>query len=107
MRNKFGYTQTQRKVDDYPLEATSENSMFAEEKLPFKKYLVFAFANPRSGDGLAAGFLTEHPARSMAEVWFEDRQQSVTCEIRFFNVIEKQERDNCLKQLEESVKEED
>ncbi len=31
------------------------------EALPFKRYQVFAFANPRSGDGLAAGFLTDFP----------------------------------------------
>jgi hypothetical protein len=60
-----------------------------EEPLPFEKYLIFAFANPRSGDGLAAGFLTDHPGRTVQEVWFEERQQSVTCDLRFFNVIEK------------------
>ena len=77
------------------------------DKLPFKKYLVFAFANPRSGDGLSAGFLTEHPSRTVTEVWFEERQQSVTCDLRFFNVIEQQERESCLKQLEEACKDDD
>lgn len=77
------------------------------EKLPFAKYMIFAFSNPRSGDGLAAGFLTEHASRTVTEVWFEERQQTVTCDLRFFNVIEKQERDNCLKQLEEACKEDD
>jgi hypothetical protein len=56
---------------------------------------------------MAAGFLTEHPSRTVTEVWFEERQQSVTCDLRFFNVIEKQERENCLKQLEEVCKEDD
>ena len=56
---------------------------------------------------MAAGFLTEHPARTVTEVWFEDRQQSVTCDLRFYNVIEKQERDNCLRHLEEAFKEDD
>ena len=44
------------------------------EKLPFKKYLIFAFANPKSGDGLADVFLTEHPTRSVTELKFEERQ---------------------------------
>lgn len=34
------------------------------EKLPFKRYHIFAFANPRSGDGLAARFLTDFPSKN-------------------------------------------
>lgn len=106
MRSK--YPQSQLKPDPQEYQATSENSMIIDDqKFPFKKYLVFAFANPRSGDGLAAGFLTEHPARTVTDVWFEDRQQSVTCDLRFFNVIEKTERENCLKQLEHACSHDD
>jgi hypothetical protein len=95
-------SQTRARQQEYIAEAQSEASTLQDdpsmmEKLPFAKFMIFAFANPRSGDGLAAGFLTEHASRTVTDVWFEERQQSVTCDLRFFNVIEKQERDNCLK----------
>lgn len=96
MRNK--YAQKQAREYETPSEASViQDDGKNMEKLPFRKYLVFAFANPRSGDGLAAGFLTEHPSRSVTQVKFEERNQTVECDLRFFNVIEKQERTNCLK----------
>jgi len=42
------------------------------DKLPFKRYHIFAFANPRSGDGLASRFLTDFPVRNDKELYFAD-----------------------------------
>lgn len=36
-----------------------------EEPLPFKRYHGFAFANPRSGDGLAGVFLNDYPPKNI------------------------------------------
>jgi len=36
-----------------------------EEPLPFKRYHGFAFANPRSGDGLAGRFLNDYPPKNI------------------------------------------
>jgi hypothetical protein len=69
------------------------------EKLPFKKYHVYAFANPRSGDGLAARFLSDFPPSNTREVYIEECKQSAICKMNFYNVLEKQERDKCLKDL--------
>jgi hypothetical protein len=35
------------------------------EELPFKRYHGFAFANPRSGDGLAGRFLNDYPPKNI------------------------------------------
>lgn len=34
------------------------------DKLPYKRYHIFTFANPKSGDGLAGRFLTDYPAKN-------------------------------------------
>lgn len=68
---------------------------------------MFAFANPRSGDGLAAGFLTDFPAKNTKKLWFEEKQQTVECTINFYNVIEKTEREKCLEDLAQSLGEND
>ena len=53
-------------------------------------------ANPRSGDGLAVGFLKDHPPVNSKPVHFEEMNQTVECVMRLYNVLEPQERDACL-----------
>ena len=56
--------------------APSPNNLFQNtlditiDKLPFKRYHVFAFANPRSGDGLAGRFLTDFPQKNQKLLYF-------------------------------------
>lgn len=64
-------------------------------------------ANPRSGDGLASGFLTDHPSRNIIPVYFDELNQTVDCEMRFYNVLEKLEREACLSQIVSSLQEND
>ena len=59
--------------------------------------MIYGFANPRSGDGLASGFLNDFPQVNINKIYLEESGQTVTCEMRFFNVLEKQERDTGLK----------
>ena len=42
------------------------------QKIPYEKYEIFGLANPRSGDGLASGFLTDYPARNIVPVYFDE-----------------------------------
>lgn len=44
------------------------------EKMPFKRYHVFAFANPRSGDGLASRFLTDYPPKNKKQLYFDEKK---------------------------------
>jgi hypothetical protein len=44
------------------------------DKLPFKRYNIFVFANPRSGDGLAERFLTDYPKKNSKQLWFADNK---------------------------------
>ena len=67
--------------------------------------VIFGLANPRSGDGLASGFLTDYPPVNEKTIYLEESRQSVQVEMRFFNVLENTERQNCLRQLETSMKE--
>ena len=77
------------------------------DPLPYARYHVYAFANPRSGDGLAAGFLTDFPHKNVKQLWFEEKQQTVACIIRFYNVTEAQERNKCLSDIEAAMREND
>ena len=77
------------------------------EKLPFKRYHVFAFANPRSGDGLAARFLTDFPPKNSKQLWFADYKQSVECNFNIYNVLEAAERNKCLMDLTAEIIEND
>ena len=67
--------------------------------------VIFGLAKPRSGDGLASGFLTDYPPVNEKTIYLEESRQSVQVEMRFFNVLENTERQNCLRQLEASMKE--
>ena len=49
------------------------------DQLPFKRYHIFTFANPRSGDGLAARFLTDFPAKNHKNIYFAENRQTVEC----------------------------
>ena len=73
------------------------------QKIPYEKYEIFGLANPRSGDGLASGFLTDYPARNIVPVYFDEFNQTIECEVRFYNVIEKIEREACLSQIANSI----
>jgi diacylglycerol kinase family enzyme len=52
--------------------------------------------NPRSGDGLAQGFLTDYPTLNTYE--------ELNCELRIYNVREKQECQKCYEDLEAEIK---
>lgn len=67
--------------------------------LPYKRYHIFALANPRSGDGLAARFLNDYPPKNSKKLYFSDYRQTVECQINFYNVLEKTERNKCLEEL--------
>jgi len=45
------------------------------DKLPYKRYHGFAFANPRSGDGLASRFLNDYPPKNIKQLYFADQKQ--------------------------------
>lgn len=77
------------------------------DKLPYKRYHIFAFANPRSGDGLARSFLTDYPAKNVKQLYFSEQKQSVECQINFYNVLEKLERNKCLEDLCSEIGEND
>lgn len=86
----------------------SQNTLdITVDKLPFKRYHVFAFANPRSGDGLAGRFLTDFPQKNQKLLYFQEQQQTVSCDINFYNVIEKTERLKCLDDLATDLAEND
>ena len=70
-----------------------------------RRYVIFGLANPRSGDGLASGFLTDYPPVNEKTIFLEEQRISVHVELRFFNVLEATERQNCLRQLESLIKE--
>lgn len=59
------------------------------ERLPYKRYHIFAFANPRSGDGLAQRFLADYPSSTERDVYFKEYRQTAECRINFYNVLEK------------------
>ena len=42
-----------------------------------KRYQIFGLANPRSGDGLASGFLTDYPPVNEKAVYFEQMRSTV------------------------------
>ena len=44
------------------------------DKLPYKRYHIFAFANPRSGDGLAGSFLTDYPPKNVKQLYFSEQK---------------------------------
>lgn len=71
---------------------TLEDSVEINEKLPCKRYNIFVFANPRSGGGLAQSFLTDFPARNNKRVYFAEYNQTVDCNMNFYNVLEGTER---------------
>ena len=62
-----------------------------------RRYQIFGLANPRSGDGLASGFLTDYPPVNEKTVYLEQYKQSVHVELRLYNVLEATERQNCLR----------
>ena len=64
-------------------------------------------ANPRSGDGLAVGFLKDHPPVNCKPVHFEEMNQTVECVMRLYNVLEPQEREACLQQMSDSLLDKD
>jgi len=53
-----------------------------------RKFQIFGLANPRSGDGLASGFLTDYPVVNEKHIYLEEISQTVQVELRFFNVLE-------------------
>ena len=71
---------------------TLEDSVEINEKLPYKRYNIFVFANPRSGGGLAKTFLTDFPAKNSRRVYFSEYNQTVDCAMNFYNVLEGTER---------------
>lgn len=54
--------------------------------------MIYGLANPRSGDGLASGFLTDYPPVNEKTIYLEQKRASVHVELRFFNVLEATER---------------
>ena len=70
-----------------------------------RRYTIFGLANPRSGDGLASGFLTDYPPVNEKTIYLDHSRQNIHVQLRFYNVLEASERQNCLRQLEQSLKE--
>ena len=48
---------------------------------------------------MASGFLTDFPQVNINKIHMEESRQTVDCEIRFYNVLEKQERETCLQAM--------
>ena len=67
----------------------------------FRRYQIFGLANPRSGDGLASGFLTDYPHLNEKRIYLEALKETVDVEMRFYNVLEGTERTSCLRRLEQ------
>ena len=85
---------------------------YQEEAMPqqfHKRYLIFGFCNPRSGDGLASGFLTDFPQVNIKDISLDldESKQRVECEMRFYNVLEKQERETCLQLMSSAFMDDD
>ena len=57
-----------------------------------RRYLIYGLANPRSGDGLASGFLTDFPHLNEQTLFIERLKTNVQVELRFYNVLEATER---------------
>lgn len=43
----------------------------------YQKYQIFGLANPRSGDGLASGFLTDYPPVNEKSIYIDKQRGSV------------------------------
>ena len=54
--------------------------------------MIYGLANPKSGDGLASGFLTDYPPVNEKMIYLEQSRQNVHVQLRFFNVLEASER---------------
>lgn len=65
--SKFGSEKSSSKPPPLSQESESASNPLDEtiEELPFKRYHGFAFANPRSGDGLAGRFLNDYPPKNI------------------------------------------
>ena len=78
-----------------------------EKELRFKRYRIFMLVNPRSGDGLAKGFLTDFPHQNSHDVFIEEQNRQVSADLRIYNVREKQETQKCLEELEAEMNKND
>ena len=87
--------------------AREETKIGKQQQGKRRRYQIFGLANPRSGDGLASGFLTDYPPVNEKTVYLEQYKQSVHVEMRLYNVLEATERQNCLRQLESAVQQND
>ena len=79
----------------------------SKQQVPYKRYMIFGIANPRSGDGLASGFLTDFPQVNNNRIQLDESRQTVDCEMRFYNVLEKQERETCLRAIANAFEDND
>jgi len=68
-----------------------------------RRYQIFGLANPRSGDGLASGFLTDYPHLNEQTLFVERLGINIQVELRFYNVLESTERNNCLRMIESAA----